>query len=203
MKMKYRPVAELLTKACHVNSRTVTWWYLRGSTAHQVRDEGRGDVPVEEHDVLLPCDEEEGVTQFRELGHQEDEDPEGGDVVGAREAHGGVEALAKQEGTDFADSTEDADQRQERESRVPREQQPLEVEGLARSHPGLTDVDGWQVEQDGSVGQQGTSGGPALEEVHVVPTLVLRVKDVRITPDDRLVPHDDRGSRAARVRLCD
>lgn len=106
---------------------------------------------MQEHDVPLPGDEEEGVPQLGELGHHEEEDPEPANIVRPGEAHGGDEPLLHDHESDLDDPPHDTDVGEEGESGVPDKERPLEVHGFPGPHVILTGVNAGQVGHDRQV----------------------------------------------------
>lgn len=154
------------------------------------REQEDGDVvvPVQEHDRSFPRHQEERVTQLRELGHEEEEDPEAGQVIRSCGAHGSQESLLRDKEPDFDESSKHADVREDGESGVPGKEGPLEGQGFAGAHVVLTGVDAGQVEEDGEEGEARVVGDPFLEDGDVVRALEVRVEEVILTPT-RVVHH--------------
>lgn len=137
-------------------------------------------VPVKEENGSLPGNQEERVSQFSELGEDEEEDPEATDIVRPCGTHGCRESCFGDHESDFNDSPRDTDEGEDGKCGIPGKEGPLEVEWLPRPHVILTSVYAGQVGQDSQVGQLGTSDCPFLIVDDGSVTLVVRVEEMAV-----------------------
>lgn len=111
----------------------------------------RFNSPVQKHDVSLSSDQEKSVSQFRELGHHEEEDPESADIIGPCCAHGWHESFLHDKESDLYDASQDTDVGKDGQRCVPGKQGPLQVHWLPRPHIVLTSINAGKVSNDRQV----------------------------------------------------